>query len=249
MSAKWNEILAEIGELEKKSPYNFCDRWCERCLAEKRLRCKVHHDELEQAMLCMAHGRDEQDPEITKQVLERQFKDAFGGLEGGTEEAMSEEEGLTEIDPGILESPEFSGIREHIKFIENHPLPAAAEAYYERAHAFLELFFFNDKGAGSPGLPRRELQNDLEVIAWYHTLLPVKIERGLAGFHEQACDGDLALYDAVGQFEICKKAVRESLQAFRNVRAQMPGSEDRVRKLLALLHHLDDRIRILEDSL
>jgi hypothetical protein len=46
MNARWREILAGIGDLEKQNPHNFCDRWCERCIPGTRLRCQVHHMEI-----------------------------------------------------------------------------------------------------------------------------------------------------------------------------------------------------------
>src|SRR3989338_505367 len=73
-----NKRLKEIHEMnarwEKESPYNFCDRWCERCVHEKQIRCTLCKDELERKITCIAHGRDEDDQEITKAIIEAQYK-------------------------------------------------------------------------------------------------------------------------------------------------------------------------------
>lgn len=235
MNKRLQEIFGKIAEFEKGSPYNFCDRWCERCVLEKKIRCRVYHEELEQRMISIAHGRDERDPEITRAVMEQQFEEA----EEGSEELVEE----NEMDLEAAWGPEFEKIKQHIEFVENHPLPLTAEEYRKRAHALLESAFYQSREKVSP-----ELTYDFETVAWYHTLLPVKLERGLAGFHEPASEGDLALYDAVGQFEICKKAIRESANALRRIRQNLPAHHRPISELLALLHNLYDRFQALEES-
>ena len=170
MSRRLKEILERVAELEKESPYNFCDRWCERCVFEKKVRCRVYHDELEQKMICIAHGKNEDDPEIVRAVMERQYEEVGDKLE-----ALSEE---NEIDLDAIDDPEFDRIKEHIKFVEHHPLPVTAEEYRRRAHAFLEDAFYPHQEGMS-----HELVHHFETIVWYHTLLLVKLERGLAGVH------------------------------------------------------------------
>lgn len=222
-------------EFERESPYNFCDRWCERCVFEKKIRCRVYHDELEQRMIAIAHGKDERDPEIAKAVMKRQLEEAGEALEEFTEE--------DEIDLDASDEPEFVKIKDHIEFVKHHPLPVAAEEYRKRAKRFLEEVFY----------PHREKQNrellyDFDTVDWYHTLLVVKLQRGLAGFHEPSCEGDFALYDAIGQFEICNKACRESINALRKILARFPERGGEISELLALLHHLYDQIQALKES-
>src|SRR4030042_5301087 len=75
MSERLQKILRENAEFEKKAPYNFCDRWCECCLHEIQMRCKLYLDEFECKATCIAHGKDEDDLEITKAVMEAQFQE------------------------------------------------------------------------------------------------------------------------------------------------------------------------------
>lgn len=72
---KLEEIYKKIAEFEKETPYNYCDRWCERCFHEKQIRCTLYKDELERKLTCIAHGKDENDQEIAEAVLEAQYKD------------------------------------------------------------------------------------------------------------------------------------------------------------------------------
>lgn len=235
MNKKLQEIFRKNAEFEKETPYNFCDRWCERCIFEKQVRCKVYLDELEQRMTCVAHGKDEGDPEITGAVMKRQFEEIGEEINERMEE--------NEIDLNAVADPEIDKIKQHIEFVENHPLPATAKEYHRRAQMFLQDVFYLKRQEMSP-----QMIYDFETIAWYHTLLPVKIQRGLAGFHEPTCEGDLALYDAVGQFEICKKAIRESVSALRNIDQHFPACHAQTSGLLALLHNLYDRIQALEED-
>jgi hypothetical protein len=235
ISKRLREILQKNAEFEKEAPYNFCDRWCERCSHEKQMRCKIYQDEFEQKMTCIAHGKEPGDPEITKEVMKRQFEEIGEELEQFAEE--------DEIDFDDLNDPEFEKIRKHIRFVENNPLQVTAERYLDKANKFLEKTFYKDTSKKS------ELVRDFETVSWYHTLLPVKLNMALAGFHEPACEGDLSLYDAVAQFEICKKAIRQLIEALRKIDKHMPSYHDHVLVLLTLLHNMCSRIEMMEESI
>lgn len=235
MSKKLAEILDKMEELKKESPYNYCDRWCERCPFETQSRCTLYQNEWEQKLTCIAHGREEDDPEITRAVMERQFADAAEGPEDFIDD---EEDELTEVD---ISEPQFDSIRPHMEFVQNHSLPKTAQEYLERARSFLEQTYYDKNVAEEP-------KHHFQTISWYHTLLPVKLQMGLAGFHEPACEGDIAIYHAVGQLEICKKAIRESVAAFRHLQVDFPAFKTQILVLLALLHNMHDRIQALEES-
>ena len=112
MSERMQKILKENAEFEKKSPYNFCDRWCERCLHEKQACCRLYQDEFEQKRTCIAHGRKPGDPEVIAEVLEKQLE--------GVQESLAKYAEENEIDLEVLDGPEFEKIKEHIKFVENN---------------------------------------------------------------------------------------------------------------------------------
>lgn len=186
-------------------------------------------------MTCIAHGREPGDPEITEAVLSKQYEDAGEKLEQFAEE--------NEIDFDSINDPELEKIRGHIKFVENNPLQRTAERYLDIAHEFLKKTFYKNDSKSSEPI------HDFETISWYHTLLPVKLNRALAGFHEPACEGDLALYDAVAQFQICKKAITQSVEAFRKIGKSYTSFQVQVQKMLALLHNIHSRINKLEEGI
>lgn len=185
-------------------------------------------------MICIANGKDEDDPEMLEQVMQQQLQEKVEKVEGIFEEM---EEDLEEIDLS-----EFPEIQNHIKFVENHPLPKTCEEYRKRAQVFLKRWFYNQKNL------EKSLQYDFETIAWYHTLLPVKLNRALAGFHEPACEGDVSLVDAVGQLEVCRKAVEQSVKALKRLKEKESSYQGVATEMLALLHNIHSRIIKLTES-
>lgn len=232
---KIQEILRKNAEFEKEAPYNFCDRWCERCSHEKQIRCKLYQDKFEQKITCIAHGRNPNDPEITAEIMKKQYEDLEDRIEDLGEEI--------EINFDEIDDPEFEKIKEHIKFVENNPLPLAVEQYRKKAYAFLKDSFYKEKKI------KFELTYDFETVAWYHTLLPVKLQRALAGFHEPVNEHEFALYDAVAQFEICKKAISKSIKALRNIAEKDKNLQSSITQLLALLHNMFSRIKLIEEGI
>jgi hypothetical protein len=189
----------------------------------------------EQKITCIAHGREPDDPEMTTEVMQKQYE--------GLEKILEEHEEEMEIDFDEADNPEFEKIKEHIKFVENNPLPVTAEQYRKKAQEFLKGTFYKEEEK------YLALDYDFETVAWYHTLLVVKLQRALAGFHEPAHEGDLSLYDAIAQLEICKKAIKESINALRKIDPNLPYYHLEILELLVLLHNIHSRIEVMESSI
>jgi hypothetical protein len=247
ISKKLKEIYRKIAELEKESPYNYCDRWCERCSHEKQMRCEIYKDELERRITCIAHGREEDDPEITKAVMEAQYNDIDGDLESGEESPHMD---LDYTDPEDLDEDDLIDFEElppevqkHIRFIESNPLLKTAENYAHKAHCFLEKTFF-----GKRRIPA-DVKEDFLTVAWYHTLIPAKLRRALSGFHEPMSEGDLSLYDSVGQFNVCLKGIRESVRSFNNIKKRRVKQKQQILLLLALLRNMESRIKLVLEGI
>jgi hypothetical protein len=75
MSERLRKTIEENKKFEKESPYNFCNQWCERCVHEKQVCCRLYLDEFERKATYIAYGKDEDDAEITKAVIEAQHKE------------------------------------------------------------------------------------------------------------------------------------------------------------------------------
>lgn len=234
-SPRLKKIREENAKFEKESPYNFCDRWCERCIHDKQMRCRLYLDEFEQKITCIAHGKEPDDPEMTAEVMKKQFE----GIEETIEKHM-EEEGF---DIGDMNEEVQELVRKQEEFLENNPLDKTAEQYRKKVDAFLKDAFYKQ------GEAKTELSPDFETIAWYHTLLSVKLRRALCGFHEPVSEDEFALYDAVAQFEVCKKAIRESVDSLRKVNKHFPVRHIQILELIALLHNIHSRIEALEERI
>lgn len=234
-SERLRKIREENVRWEKGSPYNFCDRWCERCPHERQTRCSLYLDELERKVTCIAHGREPDDPDMTAEVMKKQYESIGEALE-----EFTEEQGIDLDDNDI---PEMQKIKEHIEFVHNNPLEKTARQYSHKAHEFLKETFFTDQ------MVAPELVYDFETVAWYHTLLPVKLHRGLCGFHEPMTDGDISLCDAVAQFVICKDAIRKSIEALRKIKPHYPRQNELLTQLIAILHNILSRITEMKDRI
>lgn len=240
MSERLKKILRENAEFEKETPYNFCDRWCERCATEKQVRCTLYKDEFEQKITCIAHGKDPDNPEITEQVMRWQMDE----MEKKIEEAPEKSGVDFDVDSDGEGLSEFQEEEERIeKELQKDPLLKAAGSYLKLAHLFLKKTFENKK-AVLPGLAA-----DFDTVAWYHALLPVKLNRALAGLRKEADEDEFGLCDAIAQFQICKKSTGQSINALRKIAGQLPEYRQEIASLMALLHNIDSRIKMLEESI
>lgn len=230
------KIRAENAKMERESPYNFCDRWCERCPSPTQLRCSLYLNEVERKAICIAHGKDPEDSEIVREILEEQYAPS----EEVAGDADLEE---SEINLDEMEGPEWEKIKAHIKFVENNSLDPTAEQYSRKTAQFLKETFSDKAGLTS------EFVYHFETIAWYHTLLPAKIHRALCGFHEPMTEQELVLYDAIASFDVCQKAVRNSIAALQFIKPQYPQHKKLIVQLIALLHNISGQIKVLEENI
>lgn len=231
-SGRLKKIIEENKKFEEKSPYNFCDRWCQRCSHDKQMRCKLYHDEFEREATCIAYGREPDDPEIVEDIMKQEFE----GIEERLEKFMEE----NQIDIDDIDSPAFGATGEQIGFLENNQLSLTAEQYCKKVDRFLKDTFYNKEGI-SP-----KLKYHFETVAWYHTLLLVKLHRVLDGLHEPVSEDDFALYDAVAQLAVCRKAINESDKALRVLKRQYPAYKNLIIESLSLLHNILSRMEIIE---
>lgn len=260
-SERLKRIIEENQKFEKMSPYNFCDRWCERCPHQTQLRCQLYLDEQERQLTCIAHGREEDDQEVTEQVLDWQY--------APMNEMMEAE--MEEIDLDTIDDSDFGADKERVEFFQENSLAQTADQYRKKAQTFLEATFYEDEEAFDVGDARdlddvddvdeeaqdmiedgRQWSDDLiydfETISWYHTLLPVKLHRALSSF-TGLIDDDISLRDTVAQFAICKKGAAQSLEALRKIAKSFPEQQRLTAEMIALLQNISSRIEIMETEI
>ena len=240
-SKRLQEIISKNVEFEKEAPYNFCDRWCERCVLETQRRCKLYLDELDRRVTNIAHGRDEDDLEILKEDYEKKFEElkAHSGQWEGEDYFDFPEFKCSDYN-------EYDEIEAKEEELRGHPLERITKAYMEKASDFLKKEFYYK--VDSMAL---ELRYDYETVAWYHTLLSAKMYRALCGLYvrdEFDEEEDFGLCDAVAQLAVCKKAVNQSVKALRNI-AHNKSLQTKITYLLALLHNISSRIELIDKEI
>ncbi len=230
---KQNVILA------KQSPYNHCDRWCERCPVDIQKNCTLYLDEMGRQAFNIAHGREPDDLEVLKEDLEKMAEELETAID-----VSDHEEFLEDLDPQEEQSmiDELNLLRQKVN---QHPLMKAVDQYSVKSGEFLKKVGFpQSKFDGS-------ILCHLNTVAWYHTLLVAKMNRMLMGFYEmdnQRRHSDFAPYDTVAQLDVCKKGTNESLKAFKvlvDLLPNMPAATP----FVAMLNNINDQIGIIEQDI
>ena len=175
---------------------------------------------------------------------------AMAGRAGDWVEDSGIEDGV-EIDPEIERQMEA-----HDKAVEKHPLVGTAGAYMLKTAAWLKDADADLKRVGqellqAAGNPFSEddleeqalsIGEMIEVVAWYHTLIPSKIGRAVGGLVESEDRDSLSarfrLEDANGTGKVVLAAIERSAAAWVTLRAILPQREDEIIEMLALLSQL-----------
>jgi len=157
--------------------------------------------------------------------------------------------------------PAFEARRDaHRQAVDKHPLVRLAHGYMDRAGAWLKTAD-NDLKAVARGLldaagskfadddyeeEAREIGDMIEVVAWYHTLIPPKLTRAVSGLLERD-DGDSFGHeilaearneDANGSGKVVLAAIERSAAAWVRLREILPNREDEIIEMLAMLSRL-----------
>ncbi|MEK7449129.1 MAG: hypothetical protein AAB019_06565 [Planctomycetota bacterium] len=243
MSEKLKKILKENARFEKQSPYNFCDRWCERCPAETTNHCRLFHDEYERRVMNIAHGRAEDD----LAAFEEQFKEKLARLEAALQpwEKKFDRPELEEIEEEIDRDAEeeFHKQREAKREkVSGHPLYKMTHQYMKKTYGFLKEIYYDENEKIPP-----DLKYHYETVSWYHTLMSAKIYRAISSFYEPKIDEkeDFELSDAVAQLIICQKGIKQSQEAWKKIAPSLPDQPKIINDLLAVLHNMNTNIELI----
>lgn len=193
--------------------YNYCDRWCERCLFGHK--CLLYAKEQKRLARHQAKGEDPYGWNTVMQDIKEDFDETLKLLY-----KIEEEQG---IDLNALSEEEYKKYDP-----SNHPLMKTANAYLNVARKFLENIRETIQKEGVD-LTRRieiipsakgdmatlkEIISSYEVISWYHTLLPVKIHRALKSKMERHA-GEFSQSDADGSAKVAYIAITKSMNALK----------------------------------
>lgn len=148
----------------KWSPFNFCDRNCERCV-EFRDDCSVYQEEIQFKLKCVIENKDPND----QKVIFEHIGAALSGVLAIIEEKLKEDGiEISKIDIDELEKEEM----EKEKMIKNNLLVKKSKKLVQKINKFFEIFDFVES---MPSFVAVTLQKNLEEIGYYASMIPVKL--------------------------------------------------------------------------
>lgn len=199
MNTKANNYIQSI--------FNYCDRWCERC--DYTDRCRLYSMETEQ--------KGENDPEGNDDFV----KELHQTLE---ETIKLIEEYAVKFGTDFSNVEEIQKKEPHVK-----QLSFLATKYFEEASGYLKKLMAEIKSNGientaasavitqNPDMRKLlEIVEYYKIVQWYHTMIPVKINRAVSAAARANTDDEESEYfmhDANGSAHVAYKSVLKSMTA------------------------------------
>jgi hypothetical protein len=214
--------------------YNYCDRWCERCLFTQQ---------------CMNFDMSEEqfsDPE-TQDMNNKAFWDKLSEIFQLTRQMLEEsarEHGI-DLDSLDLEAAaeECENLREAAK---NHECCRAAEVYgqmvkdwfdsagklFEQKADELGLELRLELPESDPAQEAAGLKNSVDVIRWYQHFIYVKLARAVEGNLEEFSS------DSDGSAKVALVAIDRSMAAWGQMHEHFPQHQDDILDIIVHLERL-----------
>jgi hypothetical protein len=238
--------------------YNYCDYWCERCAFTKRCRNFRTDRELKREI-----GEEAPIDDATQQAFWSHLADQL--RETTVFRSAGDWAGdIGDDDFDYEPDPEYEAREEaRRRAVDEHPLTTLAHTYMAKVHTWLESSDGDLKAVAQEMLTAakspfdetdyeeqaRRIGEMIEVIAWYHTLLPPKVRRAVRGMLESRGEGtedsELAeilaesrLGDANGSGKLALESIQRSAAAWVEMRQIVPQREDEILEMLAILSRL-----------
>ena len=190
--------------------YNYCDLWCERCPVTDRC-----------LLFASKRHLDAMDGDGT---IER-------AIEAGVEFTRTVARACRPADRTValldikLASPMTAPREPAI----GHPLEFLGRHYAIQASAFLSTLRCEPDGRLPAGSP-------LEIVGWYHTLIPAKTYRALISEHESSPDTPELLDNALGCAKLVLVSIDRSIAAWHTIAAT--DGDGRIGGMIELLDTL-----------
>jgi hypothetical protein len=210
--------------------YNYCDRWCEKCMFTKRC-------------LNYAMGKEMHDESDDLDVTNKAFWGQLSVIFRATFELLAEKAEEMGIDLDAEVEKDALKDETEEEAIKKNPLIALAHNYSLQGHKWfedkkesLETAIMNISAVNENNLVN--LKDAIEVIQWYNFFIYVKLRRALNSLHEEEDDPEMAEMMADhtnGTAKIALIAVDRSIAAFGFLLDNMRDKEDDILKFLAML--------------
>jgi hypothetical protein len=201
----------------KPGPFNYCDYRCDRC--DEQAKCRVFKEEQERLLEHYAKGEDSNDPEVFLQDMHKIFEK--------TKEMLEKTAAEQGINLGELPLEEAKQVEPETYVVYN-----CAHDYFEQAHLFIKKL----EKEGSPA----SVEDDVEDLVWYHTLIAAKTGRLVSGFEDEI--DEVQKIDEEGTLKVINKGIGLSKKALEHMLNELPGHLQDVATLLSLLKRIEKQI-------
>jgi hypothetical protein len=226
---KLKELASNPGNIE--GIYNYCDRWCERCMfTSKCLNFKIQD----------AAGFD-------KDLDNANFWENLHLIFDATRQMLEEDMERFGIKPEDLQQEIENSNEPDNEFeqTERHPLTQKAREMGLSVMKWLESFQKQNEKLIEMGIDPNEnkptLKNAIEVIGWYSLFISAKIHRAVSHFYDKFKD-EFMKYDSDGSAKITLVAIDRSIEAWTFLYSQLPSDEE------IILNYLVDLSSIREQT-
>jgi hypothetical protein len=190
--------------------YNYCDGWCERCPITDR---------------CLLFASERQpDAMAGNGTIERAIEIGVDFARTVAQACSPDERTVASLDLKLA-SPSTAPREPAV----GHPLEFLARHYAVQVSAFLSTLRREPDGHLPPG-------SALELVAWYHTLIPAKTYRALISEYESSPDTPELLDDALGCAKLVLVSIDRSIAAWQTIAAT--DGDGRIGGMIELLDTL-----------
>lgn len=251
--------------------YNYCDQWCERCPLTRRCRSFAAHRQI-------TSGNPEESAKLKATDAAYWLHIASQVRTALLRAASSTDEGDGEESDAVMEAF-FEELFEHYwwnqrddlqRAVARHPLVRLARRYKDEAEETLSASEGDLKSAAVQLVTEAErpfagadleeqaydIEEQLEVINWYVTLIPAKTERVVGNLldadlrdggtaNEEDADEEMAtmlrdvrLHDAEGSAKVVLIGIDRSMAAWLRLREILPSHETAILNTLRTLKRL-----------
>lgn len=230
-----------------KNPFNWCDEWCEKC--DKTHSCEIYRDEQERAVEFAAMGQDPEDMEALLEDVGHDLEILCGRMDQKKNNKKWNKLSSSEIIKELKNLEKTESGRK-IEIIPSFSLNRVAEEYARKAEFLIAVLV--DRMFANSYLAKK-IKDDVEVISWYHNIIPRKVGRVVEDLWEAKIENikdKMVLKDAYWTAEIIFKAITLSKKSLDIIVMYEAGSEKETKELVEKLTAIEDElIRVLDTAL
>jgi len=226
--------------------HNYCDRWCDRC--PMIARCSIYDPKSMDP-----HGRSEEDSQQLWEEVAKNFQRTMEMLKEEAEKHGMDWDRLVEEAKTVeMTQPAMNPVEsETIKLAEKYRVDAmdwlSDELNEQRIKAFEEQLISNIKmGIINSRKTAFRVDNALDILYWYVTMIEPKLNRALTGLHNDSFeDEDFEQSDANGSAKITMICIDRSMGAWEKIRTEIPEMADELLDHLATLSKLRKNLELI----